>query len=94
MTHPQATMSEFLDKHELLHLIKAADALVNGMGKFLIIGKEPVPGRAIAVDLAVMTDSAEQETAMAKLITKNRKTGRYRQTNWSPLLCTARPNAD
>ena len=26
--------------------------------------------------------------------TKNRKTGRYRQTNWSPLLCTARPNAD
>ena len=26
--------------------------------------------------------------------TKNRKTGRYRQTNWSPLLCTARPDAD
>ena len=27
-------------------------------------------------------------------VTKNRKTGRYRQTNWSPLLCTARPDAD
>ena len=52
--------------------------------------KQIVVSRTFGRDV---TDPMEALVTFAT-VTKNRKTGRYRQTNWSPLLCTARPNAD